>query len=91
MQQVKLLELPGETIGIAGFLGKAVEPPLQQSVTSAIQVWRWVLVAAGWGWWQGALSQLSGPARHAGGIWCLPQLLAGSGAPSAAHCLCLAP
>jgi HrpA-like RNA helicase len=45
--QVKLLEgaggrLVGQRIGIAEFLGKAVEPPLQQAVTSAIQV-------AGWG------------------------------------------
>ncbi len=37
--QVKLLEQPGQqAISIAQFLGKAVEPPLQQSVTSAIQV-----------------------------------------------------
>lgn len=39
--QVKLLEQPGQqAISIAQFLGKAVEPPLQQSVTSAIQVGR---------------------------------------------------
>lgn len=44
LPQVKLLEQPGQqAISIAQFLGKAVEPPLQQSVTSAIQVgedWR---------------------------------------------------
>ena len=37
--QVKLLEAPGlPPISIAEFLGKAVEAPLQQAVTSAIQV-----------------------------------------------------
>jgi HrpA-like RNA helicase len=36
--QVKLLEQPGQSISIAQFLGKAVEPPLQQSVTIAIQL-----------------------------------------------------
>jgi hypothetical protein len=36
--QVKLLEAPGlPPISIADFLGKAVEAPLQQAVTSAIQ------------------------------------------------------
>ncbi|KAL4451226.1 hypothetical protein ABPG77_009298 [Micractinium sp. CCAP 211/92] len=37
--QVKLLESPTQpSISIAEFLGKAVEPPLQQAVTSAIQL-----------------------------------------------------
>ncbi|KAL4422956.1 hypothetical protein ABPG75_009153 [Micractinium tetrahymenae] len=37
--QVKLLESPSQpSISIAEFLGKAVEPPLQQAVTSAIQL-----------------------------------------------------
>ena len=53
--QVKLLEQPGQVISIAQFLGKAVEPPLQQSVTSAIQVGGWGLQAGaclcGTHWW----------------------------------------
>lgn len=45
--QVKLLEAPGQALSIAAFLGKAVEPPLQQSITSAIQVG---VGAVGGGW-----------------------------------------
>lgn len=36
--QVKLLEKPGDSIGIASFLSKAVEPPIPQAVTVAIQL-----------------------------------------------------
>ena len=36
--QVKLLEGPGRALAIADFLGKAVEPPVQQAVTAAVQL-----------------------------------------------------
>ena len=36
--QVKLLESPGRSISIAEFLGKAVEPPLEVAVASAIRL-----------------------------------------------------
>jgi hypothetical protein len=45
---VKLLEAPGlPPISIGDFLGKAVEAPLQQAVTSAIQVRAFCAAASG--------------------------------------------